>query len=86
MLVWQIFPGNLDNLYQTRNTFRPSFAARYVRVVPLQWHLRIGVSVDLLGCSYVRDPPGECVRSERAGLSVTDACLGYVNVLASGEQ
>lgn len=57
----QIFEGNTDNLYQTRNTFRPSFTARNVRVVPLQWHRKIGLNVELLGCSYVRDIPGECV-------------------------
>ncbi|XP_053344437.1 discoidin, CUB and LCCL domain-containing protein 1 [Clarias gariepinus] len=52
-----IFEGNLDNLYQTRNTFHPSFAARYIRVVPLEWHRGIGLSVELLGCSYVRELP-----------------------------
>ncbi|KAF5900289.1 discoidin, CUB and LCCL domain-containing protein 1, partial [Clarias magur] len=52
-----IFEGNVDNLYQTRNMFRPSFVARYVRVVPLQWHRGIGLSVELLGCSYVRELP-----------------------------
>ncbi|MCJ8743948.1 hypothetical protein PDJAM_G00100470 [Pangasius djambal] len=50
-----VFEGNVDNLYQTRNTFRPSFAARYVRVIPLQWHRGISLSAELLGCSYIRD-------------------------------
>ncbi|GAA6084914.1 discoidin, CUB and LCCL domain-containing protein 1, partial [Tachysurus ichikawai] len=52
-----IFEGNVDNLYQARNTFRPAFNARYVRVVPQQWEQKIGLSAELLGCSYVRDPP-----------------------------
>ncbi|XP_060772393.1 discoidin, CUB and LCCL domain-containing protein 1 isoform X2 [Neoarius graeffei] len=52
-----IFEGNEDDFYQTRSTFRPSFIARYVRVVPLQWHRRISLSAELLGCSYVPDPP-----------------------------
>ncbi|XP_058235441.1 discoidin, CUB and LCCL domain-containing protein 1 isoform X2 [Hemibagrus wyckioides] len=52
-----IFEGNTDNLYQTRNTFRPSFTARNVRVVPLQWHRKIGLNAELLGCSYVRYLP-----------------------------
>ncbi|KAI5090807.1 discoidin, CUB and LCCL domain-containing protein 1 isoform X1 [Silurus meridionalis] len=52
-----IFEGNVDKLYQKRNTFHPSFAARYVRVVPLQWHQGIGLSTELLGCTYFRDPP-----------------------------
>lgn len=53
-----IFEGNVDNLYQTRNAFRPSFVARYVRVVPLRWQGGIDApSAELLGCSYVRAAP-----------------------------
>ncbi|KAK2864303.1 hypothetical protein Q7C36_003457 [Tachysurus vachellii] len=52
-----IFEGNMDNLYQARNTFRPAFNARYIRVVPQEWEQKIGLSAELLGCSYVRDPP-----------------------------
>lgn len=68
MFVWQRFEGDVDGLYQTRNTFRPSFAARYVRVIPLQWHRRIGLSVELLGCTNVREHQGECVEGKDDGI------------------
>ncbi|XP_062858493.1 discoidin, CUB and LCCL domain-containing protein 1 [Trichomycterus rosablanca] len=49
-----IFAGNVDSLYQTRNTFRPAITARYIRVLPQQWHRGIGLTAELLGCPYVR--------------------------------
>ncbi|KAL7888467.1 hypothetical protein AOLI_G00034410 [Acnodon oligacanthus] len=52
-----IFEGNINNLCQSRNTFRPAITARYLRVVPLQWHQAIGLTVELLGCPYVRATP-----------------------------
>ncbi|KAK1796173.1 hypothetical protein P4O66_009250 [Electrophorus voltai] len=52
-----IFEGNVDSLYQARNTFRPAIIARYVRVVPLQWHQGIGLMAELLGCPIVQNFP-----------------------------
>ncbi|TSP57597.1 Discoidin, CUB and LCCL domain-containing protein 1 [Bagarius yarrelli] len=74
-----IFQGNVDNLYQTRNTFRPSFATRYVRVVPLQWHRKIGLSVELLGCLYVRENPGcwKQVKTPSARQQSTEFTFSY---------
>ncbi|XP_072542285.1 discoidin, CUB and LCCL domain-containing protein 1 [Salminus brasiliensis] len=52
-----IFEGKVDNLHQTRNTFHPAITARYLRFIPLQWHQGISLTVDLLGCPYVRTTP-----------------------------
>uniref|UniRef100_A0A667YZP6 Milk fat globule EGF and factor V/VIII domain containing a n=1 Tax=Myripristis murdjan TaxID=586833 RepID=A0A667YZP6_9TELE len=46
----QIFPGNTDNNTHKRNLFEPPFYARYVRVLPWEWHERITLRMELLGC------------------------------------
>eukprot|EP00063_Salmo_salar_P085781 XP_014060616.1 PREDICTED: discoidin, CUB and LCCL domain-containing protein 1-like isoform X2 [Salmo salar] len=51
---YMIFEGNQDSLHQTRNTFHPPIIARYLRIIPHTWHQRIAMSVELLGCNYVR--------------------------------
>uniref|UniRef100_A0A8C7LQK5 Discoidin, CUB and LCCL domain containing 1 n=1 Tax=Oncorhynchus mykiss TaxID=8022 RepID=A0A8C7LQK5_ONCMY len=49
-----VFEGNQDSLHQTRNTFHPPIIARYLRIIPHTWHQRIAMTVELLGCNYVR--------------------------------
>ena len=46
----QIFPGNLDNNSHKKNMFEMPFLARFVRVLPVAWHNRITLRVELLGC------------------------------------
>lgn len=46
----QIFQGNVDNNTHRKNVFEPPFYARYVRVVPWEWHERITLRMELLGC------------------------------------
>ncbi|XP_029904248.1 lactadherin-like isoform X1 [Myripristis murdjan] len=46
----KIFPGNTDNNTHKRNLFEPPFYARYVRVLPWEWHERITLRMELLGC------------------------------------
>ncbi|XP_056134956.1 lactadherin-like [Lampris incognitus] len=46
----KIFQGNIDNNTHKKNVFEPSFYARYVRVVPWEWHERITLRMELLGC------------------------------------
>ncbi|XP_062327236.1 EGF-like repeat and discoidin I-like domain-containing protein 3 isoform X2 [Osmerus eperlanus] len=45
-----IFQGNIDNNTHKKNLFEPPFYARYVRVVPWEWHERITLRMELLGC------------------------------------
>nr|KAF6410995.1 milk fat globule EGF and factor V/VIII domain containing [Rousettus aegyptiacus] len=46
----KIFPGNLDNNSHKKNMFEAGFHARYVRILPVAWHNRITLRVELLGC------------------------------------
>uniref|UniRef100_A0A452TJX6 Milk fat globule EGF and factor V/VIII domain containing n=1 Tax=Ursus maritimus TaxID=29073 RepID=A0A452TJX6_URSMA len=46
----QIFPGNLDNNSHKKNMFEVPFVARFVRILPVAWHNRITLRVELLGC------------------------------------
>lgn len=46
----QLFQGNVDNNTHKKNVFEPPFYARYVRVLPWEWHERITLRMELLGC------------------------------------
>ncbi|XP_047394769.1 lactadherin isoform X5 [Sciurus carolinensis] len=46
----KIFPGNLDNNSHKKNVFETPFFARYVRILPVAWHNRITLRLELLGC------------------------------------
>lgn len=52
-----IFEGNADSFHQTRNTFHPSIATRFIRLVPQQWHRIMAMRVQLLGCPYIKPAP-----------------------------
>jgi lactadherin len=40
----------LDNNSHKKNIFEKPFMARYVRVLPVSWHNRITLRLELLGC------------------------------------
>ncbi|XP_061750624.1 EGF-like repeat and discoidin I-like domain-containing protein 3 isoform X1 [Nerophis ophidion] len=46
----KIFSGNSDNNVHKKNLFEPPFYARYVRILPWEWHERITLRMELLGC------------------------------------
>ncbi|KAM9408627.1 lactadherin-like isoform 3-T3 [Pholidichthys leucotaenia] len=46
----QLFQGNIDNNSHKKNVFEPPFYAQYVRVIPWEWHERITLRMELLGC------------------------------------
>ncbi|KAM8893579.1 lactadherin-like isoform 1-T1 [Spinachia spinachia] len=46
----KLFQGNVDNNTHKKNLFEPPFYARYVRVVPWEWHERVTLRMELLGC------------------------------------
>ncbi|KAF7647577.1 hypothetical protein LDENG_00170370 [Lucifuga dentata] len=46
----KIFQGNTDNNTHKKNLFEPPFYAQYVRIVPWEWHERITLRMELLGC------------------------------------
>ncbi|XP_063043811.1 lactadherin-like isoform X2 [Engraulis encrasicolus] len=46
----KVFQGNTDNDTHKQNLFSPPFYARYVRFLPWEWHDRITLRMELLGC------------------------------------
>ncbi|XP_056595274.1 milk fat globule EGF and factor V/VIII domain containing b isoform X1 [Triplophysa dalaica] len=46
----KIFPGNSDNNVHKKNVFEPPFISRFVRILPWEWHERITLRMELLGC------------------------------------
>ncbi|NWQ81175.1 MFGM protein, partial [Columbina picui] len=46
----KIFHGNTDNYSHKKNVFDVPFYARFVRILPVAWHNRITLRVELLGC------------------------------------
>ncbi|KAM9183220.1 lactadherin isoform 3-T3 [Dugong dugon] len=46
----RIFRGNSDNNSHKKNMFETPFKARFIRVLPVAWHNRITLRVELLGC------------------------------------
>ncbi|TNN53565.1 Retinoschisin [Liparis tanakae] len=46
----RVFYGNADRSSTVQNLLRPPIAARYVRLLPLGWHTRIGARLELLMC------------------------------------
>ncbi|KAM7048440.1 lactadherin isoform 2-T2 [Molossus nigricans] len=47
----KVFLGNFDNNSHKKNIFETPFTARFVRILPVAWHNRITLRVELLGCS-----------------------------------
>ncbi|XP_053437647.1 lactadherin isoform X1 [Nycticebus coucang] len=46
----KIFPGNSDNNSHKKNVFETPILARFVRILPVAWHNRITLRLELLGC------------------------------------
>lgn len=50
LLVPQVFYGNSDRSSSVQNLLRPPIVARYIRILPLGWHTRIALRLELLLC------------------------------------
>ncbi|XP_047231439.1 retinoschisin-like isoform X2 [Girardinichthys multiradiatus] len=46
----EVFYGNSDRSSTVQNLLRPPIVARYIRLLPLGWHTRIAVRMELLMC------------------------------------
>ncbi|XP_020774594.1 retinoschisin [Boleophthalmus pectinirostris] len=46
----RVFYGNSDRTSTVQNLLRPPIVARYVRLLPLGWHTRIALRMELLMC------------------------------------
>ncbi|KAJ7396551.1 hypothetical protein BTVI_144549 [Pitangus sulphuratus] len=49
-LLSQVFYGNSDRSSSVQNLLRPPIVARYIRLIPLGWHVRIAIRMELLEC------------------------------------
>lgn len=49
-LSLQVFYGNSDRSSTVQNLLRPPIVARYIRLLPLGWHTRIAMRMELLMC------------------------------------
>ncbi|CAB1347315.1 unnamed protein product [Coregonus sp. 'balchen'] len=55
--AYRTFQGNTNYLHEVRNNFIPPIEARYVRMSPAQWHQRIALKFELLGCQFHQARP-----------------------------
>ncbi|XP_063056333.1 retinoschisin-like isoform X2 [Engraulis encrasicolus] len=46
----RVFYGNSDRTSTVQNILRPPIVARYIRLLPLGWHTRIAIRMELLMC------------------------------------
>ncbi|XP_065098168.1 retinoschisin 1a [Paramisgurnus dabryanus] len=46
----RLFYGNSDRSSTVQNLLRPPIVARYIRIIPLGWHTRIAIRLELLLC------------------------------------
>ncbi|XP_031436912.1 discoidin, CUB and LCCL domain-containing protein 2 [Clupea harengus] len=53
----KVFQGNTNYFQEVRNNFIPPIRARYMRISPSQWHQRITLKLELLGCQLPVSPP-----------------------------
>ncbi|KAF0042994.1 hypothetical protein F2P81_004331 [Scophthalmus maximus] len=53
----RVFYGNSDRSSSVQNLLRPPIVARYIRILPLGWHTRIALRLELLLCM------NKCIRS-----------------------
>ncbi|XP_069616167.1 retinoschisin isoform X1 [Ranitomeya imitator] len=46
----RVFYGNSDRTSTVQNFLRPPIISRYIRIIPLGWHVRIAIRMELLEC------------------------------------
>lgn len=50
VFIRQVFYGNTDRSSTVQNLLRPPIVTRYLRILPLGWHTRIAIRLELLMC------------------------------------
>ena len=45
--------GNQDSVHETRTSLHPPIVTRSLRLVPLTWHQRVAMTVELQGCTHL---------------------------------
>ena len=49
-LYIQVFPGNQDNGTVVYNPLSPPVTTRFIRLIPVGWHSRISMRIEIYGC------------------------------------
>uniref|UniRef100_A0A8C5JXY9 Retinoschisin n=1 Tax=Jaculus jaculus TaxID=51337 RepID=A0A8C5JXY9_JACJA len=47
----RVFYGNSDRSSTVQNLLRPPIISRFIRLIPLGWHVRIAIRMELLECA-----------------------------------
>ena len=50
---FQVFNGNQDSDTVVYNQINPLITTRFIRLLPLQWHHRISMRIEMFGCSGI---------------------------------
>ena len=50
VLLFQVFPGNVDRNSHVTNLLKFPILARHVRLLPKEWYDWISLHFDILGC------------------------------------
>ena len=45
-----MFDGNTDSDHTVYNRVNPPIETRYIRILPVQWEINIGMRIELYGC------------------------------------
>ncbi|XP_062323599.1 discoidin, CUB and LCCL domain-containing protein 1 isoform X1 [Osmerus eperlanus] len=48
-----VLEGNQDSVHDTRTSLHPPIVTRSLRLVPLTWHQRVAMTVELQGCTHL---------------------------------
>ncbi|XP_067097899.1 LOW QUALITY PROTEIN: discoidin, CUB and LCCL domain-containing protein 1 [Osmerus mordax] len=48
-----VLEGNQDSVHDTRTSLHPPIVTRSLRLVPLTWHQRVAMAVELQGCTHL---------------------------------
>ncbi|PFX33163.1 Neuropilin-2 [Stylophora pistillata] len=60
----KVFYGNKNGDTVVYNMLRPPITARYIRLIPVEWHNHISMRVEIYGCSVVNDSPAPEMTTE----------------------
>ncbi len=66
----QVFYGNSDRSSTVQTLLRPPIVARFIRILPLGWHTRIAIRMELLLCTNKCTWSGTCQQSHTQLLPV----------------
>lgn len=77
----QIFDANQDSDTAVYNSLNPPITARFVRLLPVEWHDQISMRLELYGCPGIRrNPQDQSKPLQPSGEIVSSYGLNYSNL------